>query len=143
MHWLTPRIETNAAYGMCMFLFVLLLLLVRKRKLTERTSFMFHASPLLANARPALKHPSERGLRRVTAPKQHSGLLPSAGLEYTPRVRANAKVPEIAANRLSAPMDFQALPISDEVKMNSPSFPFEHLDPVAMAGISGFAAPAT
>src|SRR5579863_9283564 len=142
MYWLTPGIETNAAYGTCLFLFVLLVLLVRKRKMMERTPYTFYPSPLRATARLAQRNTSAHGLRCATNSVQHSGLLLSTGLEDTPRERANTKAPVIAVNRLSAPLDFPALPISNEVKMNSPSFPFESLDPIALAGISGFAAPA-
>ena len=108
----------------------------------ERTPYTFYPSPLRATARTAQRNKSARGLRRTTTPVQHSGLLLSTGLEFTPIGRANTKAPGIAANRLAAPIEFPALPISNEVKMNSPSFPFENLDPVAPAEISALSGPA-
>jgi type II secretory pathway predicted ATPase ExeA len=143
MYWLTSGIETNVAYGTCMLLFGLLVLSVRNRKMVTRVPYTFFASPLRATAWPAPKNKSAQGLRRATTPVRHSGLLLSTGLECTPREQANPKAPESSENHLAAPLEFPAQPISEEVKMNSESFPFENLDPVAMAEISAFALPAT
>jgi len=109
----------------------------------ERTPYTFYPSPLRATARTAQRNKSARGLRRTTTPVQHSGLLLSTGLEFTPRERATIKAPENIANQLIVPLEFSAVQNSNEVKMNSPSFPFENLDPAALTGLSAFAAPST
>jgi general secretion pathway protein A len=124
----------------------MLVLQVRKRKMMERVPDTYYPSPLRATAGPTPRAKSAQGSRRTITVARNSGLLLSAGLEYTPRERANTKAPEIPVKRLTAPLDFTTLPIPNEVKMNSPSFPFEQLDPVALSGISAFgpaAAPST
>jgi general secretion pathway protein A len=126
-----------------MFLFALLVLLVRKRKMLDRTPHTFYPAPLLAKARPTPRNKSAERLRRPTTPPQPSGLLLSKGLATTPIERANTKAPVIAPNRLAAPIEFPALPNSCEVKMDSTPFPFEHLAPVEPAEISALAGPAT
>ncbi len=143
MYWLTPGIETNVAFGTCMFLFGLLVLSVRNRKMATRIPYTFYVSPSRGTVRPAPKSESTQGLRRATTPVEHSGLLLSTGLEYTPRETGNSKVPESSANQLPAPLDFPALHISAEEKMNSASFPFENLDPVTLAEIPAFPISAT
>ena len=141
MYWLTPGIETNVAYGTCVFLFVLLVLLVRKRKMSDRTPHMFYPSPLRPTTRPPLRNKPAQRLRRATTPLRPSGLLRSAGLEKSPIERTNTKAPGIAANRLAASLVFPALPISYEVKMDSTPFPFENPAPVAPAEISALSGP--
>jgi general secretion pathway protein A len=143
MHWIAPGIETNVAYGTCMLLFGLLVLSVRNRKMANRSARMIYALPMRRAVRPTPKNKSAQSLRRTTTPVQHSGLLLRTGLEYTPRERANSKPPKSSANPLPAPRNFPLPHKSDEVKMNSPSFPFVNLDPAALAEISAFAAPAT
>src|ERR1700674_1807298 len=139
MSWLTPAVETNVAYAACVLLFGLLVLSVRNRKMATRSPYTLHASSWRGTSRPTLKNNSAQGLRRATTPAQHSGLLLSTGLEYTPREQANTKAPDSFANVLAAPLEFPARHISEEVKMNSPSFPFESLNPVALAEISASA----
>jgi len=133
MTWLTPAIVTNFAYAACMLLFGLLVLSVRNRKMAPRPSYSSYASPLLGASRPAPKNRPAQVSRRAKTVVQNSGLLLSTGLEYTPRERTIPKAPDSFANSLAAPLIFPALQISEEVKMNSPSFPFESLDPVALA----------
>jgi type II secretory pathway predicted ATPase ExeA len=139
MSWLTPTVETNVAYAACVLLFGLLVLSVRNRKMATRSPYTLNASPWRGTSRPTLKNNSAQGLGQATTPAHHSGLLLSTGLEYTPRERANTIAPDSFANALAAPLEFPARQISEEVKMNSPSFPFESLDPVALAGISASA----
>ena len=133
MNWLTPAIETNFAYAACMLLFGLLVLSVRNRKMATRSSYSPYASPLLGASRPAPKIRPAQVSRRAKTVIQHSGLLLSTGLEYTSREQAIPKAPDSFVNPLAAPLIFPALQISEEVKMNSPSFPFESLEPVALA----------
>src|ERR1700674_4991365 len=129
MHWIAPGIETNVAYGTCMLLFGLLVLSIRNRRMANRTAHMIYSLPMRGAARPAPKNKSAQSLRRAATPGQHSSLPLSTGLEYTPRERANIKPPKSFANRLAAPRNFPLPHKSDEVKMNSPSFPFVNLDP--------------
>ena len=143
MNWLTPAVETNLAYAACVLLFGLLVLAVRNRKMATKSPYTLNTSPWRDTSRPALKNKSAQGLRRATTPAQHSGLLLSTGLEYTPRERANTKAPHSFLDSFAAPLEFPARHISEEVKMNSPSFPFESLDPVALAGISASVLPDT
>ncbi len=110
--------------------------------MADRTPFTYYPSPLRAAARPAPRNKPGRGMRRATTPIQHSGLLFSTDLEYTPRETTNTKAPEITVSRLAAPLYFPALNISDEVKMDSAPFQLKKLDPIAPAEISAFAAPA-
>jgi type II secretory pathway predicted ATPase ExeA len=133
MNWLTPAIETNFAYAACMILFGLFVLSVRNRKMAARPSYSSYASPLLGASRPAPKNRPAQVSRRAKTVIQHSGLLLSTGLEYTPREQAIPKAPDSFENPLGAPLIFPALHNSEEVKMNSPSFPFESLEPVALA----------
>ena len=133
MTWLTPAIVTNFAYAACMLLFGLLVLSVRNRKMAPRPSYSSYASPLFGASRPAPKNRAAQVSRPTKTAVQHSGLLLSTGLEYTPRELAIPKAPDSFVNPLAAPLIFPALQIPEEVKMNSPSFPFEGVDPVALA----------
>ncbi len=133
MTWLTPAIATNVAYAACMLLFGLLVLSVRNRKMASRSSYSPYASPLFGASRPTPKSQTAQVSRRAKTVIQNSGLLPSTGLEYTPRERSIPKAPDNFVNPLAAPLIFPALQIPEEVKMNSPSFPFESADPVALA----------
>jgi general secretion pathway protein A len=142
MNWIAPGIETNVAYGTCMLLFGLLVLSVRNRKMATRIPYTFYASPLRATARPTPRNKSAHGLRRATTPVQPSTLFLSSGLGYATPEKASPKVPENFGTPLATPLEFPAVTIPEEVKMNSPSFPFESLDPVALADISAFALPA-
>ncbi len=143
MNWIAPGIETNIAYGTCLLLFGLLVLSVRNRKMATRIPYTFYASPARSIGRPALKNRSAHITPRAATLVQHSGLLLSTGLEYTPREKVNSKAPESPASQLPAPLEFPAPQISEEVKMNSATYPFENLDLVALAEMSAFAAPAT
>ena len=147
MHWLTPGIETNVAYGTCILLFGLLVLSVRNRKMTSRIPYTFYASPsrgTVPTVPPALKSKSAQGLRRVSPQVQPSGLLLSTGLEYSPRETGNCKVPESSAkNQLIGPLEFPALHISAESKGNFATFSFGNFDDVALGEIRAIAGPAT
>ncbi len=129
-------------YGACLFLFGLLVLSMRNKKMATRIPYTFYASPTRSASRPALKNKSAQSTRIAATTVQHPGLLLSKGLEYTPREKAHSKVPEISAIPLPAPLEFPVPQISEEVKMNSASYPFENLDPVALAEMSAFASPA-
>ena len=126
-----------------MLLFALLVLWVRNRKMATRTPYTLYALPSSGTGRPAPKNKSAQSTRCATTPVPYSGVLLSTGLKYSLCEKTIPNMPESPVNQLSAPLDFPALPISDEVKMNSASFPFENLDPVALAETSAFAAPAT
>jgi type II secretory pathway predicted ATPase ExeA len=143
MNWITPGIETNVAYAAGMVLFGLLILSVRNRKMATRIPYTFYASPARSTVRQTPIHRSTKISRRVATPLHQSGLLLSTGLEHRPREKASTKAPEIFVNPLPAPLDFPLPQISDEVKMNSAPYPFENLDPVALAEISAFAVQAT
>src|ERR1700733_13926545 len=143
MHLIAPGIETNVAYGTCMLLLGLLILSVRRRKAESSIPYTFYAAPVRGKGRPAPKNRSTQGTRRAATSAQPSSILLNAGPQYKPREWANPSVPDLIANPLQAPMDFPAPKNSDEVKMNSPSFPFENLDPIALSEISTFASPAT
>src|SRR5579863_3722924 len=142
MFWLTPGIELNFAYGTCTLLFVLLVLSVRNRKVAARPLPTFYSPSLRAGRRPAPKTKPVDRVRRVTIPVQHSALLLGTGLDNAFREQAKPEAPENSPSDLAAPPELPAVQISDEVQMNSPSLPFEKLDPGAFAGISGFAASA-
>src|ERR1700693_1917757 len=143
MHWIAPGIETNVAYGTCMLLFGLLVLSVRKRRMANRSAQMIYALPMRGAVRPAPKNKSAQSVRRATTAGQQFGRLVSTDTQNKPREWAKAQASKSYAYRLAASTDFPVPPKSDEVKMNSPSFPFENLDPVAMAKISMFGAQAT
>jgi general secretion pathway protein A len=144
MYLLTPGIETYAAYATCLLLFGLLFLSVKNRKIAAKSQRAFYGFPTPGISRPALGRNPAQGLRRTPTPVQHSGLRLSTGLEFTPRERANAKPPENSTKELPVPADFPAAQISDEVKMDTASFPSVKsvkLDPVAPPEISAMAAP--
>jgi general secretion pathway protein A len=107
--------------------------------MATRIPYTFYASPSRSTARPATMRKSAQGLRTTATPVPHSGVLLSTGLECTPRERTIPKLPEIPVNHLAMPLEFPAPRISEEVKMNTAPFPFENLDPVALAEISAFA----
>ncbi len=143
MHLIAPGIATNVAYGTCMLLFGLLVLSVRNRKAAARIPYTFYASPERDKARPAPKKRPAQNSRRATIPAQQSAILLNAGPENAPREWANPVAPKSSLNSLAAPPETPALQISDEVKMNSPSFPFEHLDPIVLSEIPAFVPPPT
>jgi general secretion pathway protein A len=143
MHLIAPGIETNVAYGTCMLLFGLLVLLVRHRREAARIPYTFYAVPIRGKSRPTSNVKSARGSRRATPPAQRSSLLLNASPENKPRDWANPLAPENASSPLAAPLDSPALKKSDEVKMNSSSFPFVNPDPMALSEISSLASTAT
>jgi type II secretory pathway predicted ATPase ExeA len=141
MNWIAPGIETDIAYGTCMFLFGLLVLSVKHRRMATTPANAVYASPMGGTLWQAPKNKSVLGSRRTTVPVQHIGVLTSTGLLDTPRIEKNAQAPNSSTNILAAPLEFQAPQNSNEVKMNSPSFPFESLDPIALAELSAYSTP--
>jgi len=141
MHWIAPGIETNIAYGTCTLLFALLVMSVRNRKSGARTPYSYYPALIRATARPARKKGSAQGTRRAATPTPKSELFLSDGLKSTPREQAKTKAPVNIAKSFATLLEFQAPQNSNEVNMNTSSYPFEILDPVALAEISAFAAP--
>jgi general secretion pathway protein A len=137
MNWLTAGIDPNVAYGMCIFLFGLLVRSVSTRKMATGISYTFYASLSPRLARPVPVNKSTQRLQRVASPAQRSELLLSTGLEYTPRETANNKVPDNSENWLAAPTDFPALGKSEEMKMDSATIPLENHAPILLAEIPG------
>lgn len=144
MDWLTPAVETNVAYIACIFLFGLLVLSVRNRKLATRAPYSLYGSTAArAASRPAKKNIAAERLRRASAPVQSSGRFLNTGLEYTPRERANSQVPDSPLSKLP-PLEFPAPQNSNEVKMDTPPFLLESsVDTIAAPENSAMAAAAT
>lgn len=137
MNWLTAGMDPNVAYGMCIFLFGLLVLSVRTRNMATGIPYTFYASPSPRLARPAPVNKSTQRLQSAASPAQPSELLRNTGLEYTPRETTNNKVPDNSANWLAAPTDFPALGKSQEMKMDSAPIPPENPAPILPAEIPG------
>lgn len=144
MYWLTTGMATNIAYGCCMLLFGLLVLSVRSRKMAARASYSLYASPIRSRTHANSYTKSEKIVRRTPAPAHTS----SAAVIAKPRAEAAATVLPVIKKSHEAivppsasvplPADITEPQISHEVKMNSPSFPFENLDPVPMSHLSSF-----
>jgi general secretion pathway protein A len=141
MYWIKPGIETDIAYAACFLLVALLILLVRNRKKSAKVTYLSYARSERPAAKPVRRKEPARSIRRETTPAQNAGRITGSGLEFAPRERATSKAPDNVAIRLAAPHDLSVRHNLNEVKMNSPSFPFESLDPIAMAQISTFASP--
>jgi type II secretory pathway predicted ATPase ExeA len=144
MQWLTTGMETNIAYGSCMLLFGLLVLSVRNRKMENKVSHTFYVPPVRSRRQTAVNYKTEQMLRRK-APVQPAGVLVKRRIEAATCEPSNINVPEAAAIQFPEPSEIPAeIPapkISDEVKMNFPSFPFVSLDPISLADISAFSEP--
>ncbi len=144
MHWLNTGMETNIAYGSCMLLFGLLVFSVRNRKMEAKVSHTFYAPPVRSRRQNAVNHKTEQMLRRI-APVQSSAVLVSRKIEAAPCEPVNLKVAEMAAiefpDASEISTEITGAIISDEVKMNSASFPFVSLDPISLADISAFSEP--
>jgi general secretion pathway protein A len=143
MHWLTPEIGTNVALGICMGLFVLLVLSVRKKKMATSIPFSFQVSPLRGAFEPSLKSKSTPVLRRAIVPAPPVGILLSTGLEHTGRETAKCKVPDAAEKPLPAPLEFTAVGIPEQPHTNCPSFSFECFEPAPQAEITEITATVT
>ena len=145
MHWLTTGMETNIAYGSCMLLFGLLVLSVRNRKTEAKASHTLYAPPVRSRRQTAVNHKTEQMLRRI-APVQPAAAPVKRSMEPAPCEPLNFKEPEMSSVQLSVPSETPAeipdLKTSEEVKMNSPSYPFESLEPISLADISAFSEPA-
>ena len=122
-----------------MLLLGLLALSVKRRKAESSIPYTFYAAPVRGKGRPAPRNKTAQGSRRAATSAQPSSILLNAGPENKPREWENPRVSELSANPMEVPVDFPAPKNSDEVKMNSPSFPFENLDPIALSEISTFA----
>jgi len=142
MQWLTTGLETNFAYGSCSLIFGLLVLSVRNRKTTPKASYTLYAPPIGSRRKAAPNPKSEQMVRRILAQAQPSALRVKTKIDATPCEQSNIKEPETDSIQFQAPSEIPAPQISAEVKMNSPSFPFESFDPIALYELSSFAAPA-
>lgn len=142
MHWLTPAVETNVAYVVCVVLFGLLVVSVRNRKMAARATYSLYGSASHGARVPVKKNLAAERLRRASAPIQSSGRFLSTGLEYTPRERANSQVPDSPLSKLP-PLEFPAPQNSNEVKMDTPPFLLESsVDTIAAPENSALAAAA-
>ncbi|HEY2646519.1 MAG TPA: AAA family ATPase [Candidatus Acidoferrales bacterium] len=83
------------------------------------------------------------GLQRVNATARRTNLLAGTGLPVIPRMSEVPQPPQIFEKPIAAPLEFLSTQISDEVKMDSPSYPFESLDDVALEDLSTFTEPHT
>jgi general secretion pathway protein A len=143
MYWmLTPGIETNVAYGLCMLLFGLLVLSVRNRKLATRAPYSFYASSLRNARRPApITRPvrsSQSSAVKVTRPEPLSNpCFEDVALEPIRR-----KATENFSNALLAPQEITAATNSSEANMNTPLLPLESGETIAPVKRSAFAATA-
>ncbi|HEX3376267.1 MAG TPA: hypothetical protein VHS29_05365, partial [Candidatus Acidoferrales bacterium] len=146
MHWLNTGMETNIAYGSCMLLFGLLVISVRNRKMEAKVSHTLYAPAVRSRRQNSVNSKTEQMLRRI-APVESSAVLVKRKIEAAPCEPVNIEAPEMVAIKLpepsEIPTEMPASKISDEVKMNSPSFPFVSLDPISLAEISAFSEPPT
>ncbi|HET6144510.1 MAG TPA: AAA family ATPase [Candidatus Acidoferrales bacterium] len=146
MHWLTTGMETNIAYGSCTLLFGLLVLSVRSRKMSKDNSYLLYASPKPSHGKAATNPKSEKMVRRILAPTHtsSSAILAKSKVQAASSTKPvtstseEAVVPPPVPARAPVPAEIPEPQISDEVKMNAPSFPFKRLDPVAMSNLSSF-----
>jgi general secretion pathway protein A len=145
MHWLTTGMETSIGYGSCMLLFGLLLLSVRNRKMENKVSRTFYVPPVRSRRQTAVNHKTEQTLRR-NAPVQPAAVPVKRQFKAAPCEPSNIKVPETAATQFPELSENQtensAPKISDEVKMNPPSFPFVSIEAISFADMSAFSGPA-
>ena len=109
------------------------------RKAAAKSPEPIFASPLFGARRPVPRsNPAPRSNATLPAAKQQRTLPAKAA---APARKSQPKAPENFAGPL---MGYEPLPIVPElpeVKMSSATYPFENLDPIAMAGISGLTAP--
>jgi type II secretory pathway predicted ATPase ExeA len=147
MHWLTTGMETNIAYGSCTLLLGLLVLSVRSRKMDAKASYTLYAPSVRTRGQGAPNPKSEKMVRRILASTHtsSSAMIAKPKVEAAPVVKhvvkrtEEAVVPPAVPVPVPAPAEIPEPQISDEVKMNSPSFPFESLDPIAISNLSSFA----
>ncbi len=138
MSWIVPGIENNVAYGTCMLLFGLLVLFVRNRKTPAKPQYSIYTPPLRSMRQVSPKSKSAQSLRRPAAPLRTSGVLLNTAIATAINNISKPVTPEISANQLAAPLELPVPQVADEVTMNSPSFPFESFDPIALADLSTF-----
>jgi len=79
-------------------------------------------------------------VNRILPSTQTAGVPGKSSVVVTSRETSSARLIEPRPVRLTTPSENPAPQISDEVKMNSPSYPFESFDPIALAELSGYAA---
>src|SRR5450631_798729 len=135
MSWIVPGIESNIAYGTCMLLFGLLVLLARNRKKESKPQYSIYTPPLRSTRRVSPQSKSTQSLRRAASPMQYTGLLMNKATEAPSNSISKTVPPEDSMNQLAAPVEFPVPHIPDEVTMNSSSFPFESLGPIALADL--------
>jgi type II secretory pathway predicted ATPase ExeA len=135
MHFFTPESTTVAASGTAMFLFGLLVLSVKYRKMATRYPYAFYVSPSRGAIRPAPRNQSAQGFSGSLTASRNSSFFFSASPESAPRDPATNQAPEIPANQLATPVDFSAPRVSGEMKIDSTPFPFEEVQPGKLAEI--------
>jgi type II secretory pathway predicted ATPase ExeA len=85
-------------------------------------------------------------VNRILAPTQPAAIPARNSVVVTSRQTSSARLIETETETetepvsLTTPSENPVPQISDEVKMNSPSYPFESFDPIALAELSGYAA---
>ncbi len=133
--------ETYLAYGTGIVLFALLVISAKFRSATAKSPQLVYGSSLTRSRRPGQKNKSGRGTRGAMAPagrsKDQANHAP-----VTPSEISLASASQSSATLLPSPVELTAVPISEEVKMDSASFPFEKLAPIALAQISALNVPA-
>jgi type II secretory pathway predicted ATPase ExeA len=142
MQWLTIGMESNIAYGSCTLLFGLLVLSVRQRKMAAKVSYTLYTPPIRSQRKASVNPKSEQMVRRILAPAQPSEFPAKTKVDVAPREQSITKIREKDPITLPSPSEIPAPQISDEVKMNSPSFPFESFDPIALYELASIAVPA-
>jgi type II secretory pathway predicted ATPase ExeA len=150
MNWLTTAVATNVAYGSCTLLFGLLVLSIRSRRKDSDATYTLYKPPARTRRPVAANPKAEKIVKRILAPTH----TPASAIDAKPKKEAAPDVqpmPKVTEEALSAPPPPPDPPpppapaqipdpqISDEVNMNSPSFPFESLDPIAMSNLSALA----
>ena len=146
LYWLTPGIETNVAYGVCILLFGLLILSVRNRRMATRTPYSFYASPVRGTRQPATvtRPVASSQSSAVTVRRAKSLSIPSFEDETlaTSRAMLDRKAPDSFPKPSAVQLEFTVTPILDDVTRNTPSAPLEIPDPIAGEKMSAFAATA-
>jgi general secretion pathway protein A len=142
MNLLTTGIDPTVAYGMCIFLFGLLIRSVRTRKMAAGIPYTFYASSTPRASSPVPMKKTTRQLQSLEAVAQASGHSLSKGIECARGETVISKVPGSSANQLAAPPEFPAQHKSQELKMDSASIPLENSVPTIQAEIPALASPA-
>ena len=131
MHLPTSGVEINLAYSTCIFLFGVLFLKVRSRRIGNGIPYPFYVSPSRAAIRPRQKNKSAQVSRGAAAPVLHSKPLSSAGLEHAVSEQDSPELPQSHVHPAVAPENFQTEPIPSEI-----------IEPVEIAETPAFVLPA-